>query len=254
MKRLIIILTLFTFFLNSVNAENAKNISSKEYKVVANDGFGITATLEYPKIKDKKEFSTVVLLHSLGYNSTWWESLPTDLLSSGYAVVKIDLRGHGNSVYSNNLSKVSWKNLTNKAYMKYPDDVITVIDYIKNENKRVFFDNWAIIGSDIGAATSILVANQIDYKPKTIVMLSPIVKAKGLYVPVKLAELNNIDILSITGGTDINGLEANEYLKKFAQSTYVEYTSESKSTGMLLLKHDKALPKFILSWISQYLK
>ncbi len=254
MKRLIIILTLFALFLNSVNAEKAKNISSKEYKVVSNDGFGITATLEYPKIKEKKEFQTVVLLHSLGYNSEWWESVPTDLLDSGYAVVKIDLRGHGKSVYSNNLNKVSWKNMTNKAYMKYPDDVINVIDYIKNENKRVFFNNWAIIGSDIGAATSILVANKIPYKPKTIVMLSPIVKAKGLYVPVKLAELNNIDIVSITGKTDVNGIKSNEYLKKFAQSTYAEYTSESQSTGMLLLKQDKTLSKFILSWIAQYLK
>jgi len=254
MKRLIIIiLTLFIFFLNSVYAENVKKVS-KEYKVVASDGFGITAILEYPKIKEKKEFSTVVLLHSLGYSSDWWETLPADLLNNGYAVLKIDLRGHGKSIYSNNLSKVSWKNMTNRAYAKYPEDVLSVIDYVKNENKRVFFDNWAMVGSDIGAATSVLVANQISYKPKTIVMLSPIVNAKSLFIPVKLAELNNIDILSIVGVTDINGMEASEYLKKFAQSTYAEYISESKSTGMLLLKHDKSLSKVITSWIVQYLK
>lgn len=253
MKRLIIILTFFSLFLNCVHAAGVKSVK-KDYKVVANDGFAITATLEYPKIKEKTEFGTVVLLHSLGYSSDWWESLPSDLLNNGYAVLKIDLRGHGNSVYSNNLNKVSWKNLTNKAYSKYPDDVITMIDYVKNENKRIFFRNWAIIGSDVGAGTAVIVANEIKYKPKTIVMMSPIVKAKGLYIPVKLAELNNIDILSIVGGTDINGMEANEYLKKFAQSTYAEYTSESKSTGMLLLKHDKTLSNVITSWVVQYLK
>ena len=253
MKKLIIILSLFTIFLNCVSAATVKTVS-KDYKVVTSDGFGMTATLEYPKIKEKSEFATVVLLHSIGYSSQWWEKLPSDLLDNGYAVLKIDLRGHGNSIYTNNLNRVSWANLTNKAFTKYPDDVITMIDYVKSENKRVFFNNWAIVGSDIGAGTAIYVANQIQYKPKTIVMLSPIVKAKGLYVPVKLAELNNIDILSITGATDINGVAANEYLKKFAQSTFAEYTSESKSTGMILLKHDKTLSKVITSWIVQYLK
>jgi hypothetical protein len=94
---------------------------------------------------------------------------------------------------------------------------------------------------------------QIPNKPKTIVMMSPVVKAKGLYIPVKLAEINNVDILSITGKKDIGSERANQYLKKFAQSTYVEYTSEANSTGMLMLKNDDTLSNVITSWISQYL-
>ena len=253
MKRLIIILTLVISFLNNCSAEAAKNVT-KDYKVVTNDGFSINAVLQYPKIKDKNNYSTVVLLHSLGYSSEWWENLPNELLNNGYAVLLIDLRGHGKSIYNSKLIKTSWMNLKNNAYKKYPNDVLTVIDYVKKENKRIFFDNWAIVGADIGAATGILTANAINYKPATIVMLSPVVETKSLYVPVKLAELNNIDILAIVGKKDINGVKTNKYLEKFAQSAYAVYTSDSLLTGMLMLKSDKSLDNVITAWIKQYLK
>ena len=76
MKRTIfIILTLFLFFINT-SVEAAPAVTKKEMKVVAKDGFNISATLTYPKNKTQKEFQTVVLLHSLGYNSQWWGDLP----------------------------------------------------------------------------------------------------------------------------------------------------------------------------------
>ncbi len=253
MKKLIIYsLTLFLLLLNTVSA--AEKFVTSDYKVQTEDGFSICATLKYPKVKNKKEFSTVVLLHSLGYNSDWWEDLPQSLLNEGYAVVTIDLRGHGKSIYNSKLNRTSWKALTNKAFKKYPDDVITVLNYIKTENRRHFFDNWGFVGSDIGAATSVLVANKIEYKPKTIVMLSPVVNAKGLYTPVAVAELNNIDILSISGTTDYEGENSQEYLKKFAQSTFMTYISESKSNGTLILKNDKSVTPLIVKWFESYLK
>ena len=51
-------------------------------KAVAKDGFNISATLTYPRIKNQKEYSTVVLLHSLGYNSQWWGDLPRRIARS----------------------------------------------------------------------------------------------------------------------------------------------------------------------------
>ena len=253
MKRFIIILTFFVIFLNCGNVFGA-NYATKDYKVITQDKFTICATLSYPKAKEITDFPTVVLLHSIGYNSEWWGDLPNDLLERGYAVLTIDLRGHGKSVYNAKLVRTSWSSLTNKAYAKYPDDVITVINYVKKENKRTFFNNWAIVGADIGASTAVLAANKIEYKPQTIVMLSPVVNTKGLYIPVKLAELDNIDILSITGKSDYFGKKADKYLKKFAQSTYAEFASSSATTGMIMIKHDEILSKVICAWIDEYIK
>ena len=251
MKRIILILTFFLLFLNPVLAAS---VVKKDISVQSVDGFSIKAVLEYPKVKKQKEFPTVVLLHSLGYSSEWWETLPKELLDSGYAVLRIDLRGHGRSVYNSKLVRTSWKSMTNSAYAKYPDDVVKVIDYVKSENtKKIFFNNYAIVGADIGASTAVLAADKISYKPKTIVMLSPVVKTKGLFIPVKMANLSNIDILAISGTDDVSGAESAEYLKKFAQAAFMTYTSEAKSTGMIMLKNDTSLAKIITSWIKEYL-
>ena len=255
MRRIVLyILAFFLLFINST-AFAAQNITKKELKVVASDGFNIKATLTYPKIKTQKEFATVVLLHSLGYNSQWWDSLPKELLDKGYAVLSIDLRGHGGSIYNSKLSKTSWKSMKNSAFAKYPTDIISVINAVKEENtRRIFFDNWAIVGSDIGASAGVIAADKINTaKPKTIVMISPVTKTKGLYIPVNIAHLDNTDFLSITGTDDIASKEAETYLSRFAQAEFIGFTSESKTTGMLMLKNDPELNKMIAEWVFEYL-
>ena len=255
MKRFIItfILTLFLLLINT-SVESAQNIVKKEVKAVSIDGFNIEATFLYPKVKNKKEFATVVLLHSLGYNSQWWENLPNELLDKGYAVLAIDLRGHGKSIYNSRLIKNSWKNLKNSAYSKYPDDIIAIINKVKEENnKKIFFDNWALIGADIGASAGILAADKMNLYPKTVIMISPVVKSKGLYIPVSIAHLNDVDFLSITGTDDKSSKEAETYLSKFAQNEFMKYTSDSKTTGIMMLKNDPPLTKIITEWVSTYL-
>ena len=254
MKRIaLFILTLFLILINT-QVYAASNIMQKDYRVVAKDKFNIKATLTYPKVKGQKEFSTVLLLHSLGYNSQWWDNLPSDLLAKGYAVLTIDLRGHGDSVYNSRLAKTSWKNMRNSAYAKYPEDIISVVEHVKEENTKLeFFKNWALVGADIGASAGVLASDKLEVRPKTIIMISPVVETKGLYIPVSIAHLDGVDFLSISGTDDTDSKEAQAYLKKFAQNDFAEFTSESKSTGMLILKNDPALSKLIAEWVFNYL-
>lgn len=253
MKRFtLVILALFFIFIN-IHLCMAESYTKKELSVVATDGFNLKAKLTYPKIKGKKEYKTVVLLHSLGTNSEWWGELPNELLKNGYAVLTIDMRGHGKSVYNSKLSVISWKNLTNNAYKKYPDDVQSVIKYINDEFPKMhFFNEWAVIGSDIGGSAGVIAASKLEKNPKVIVLLSPVVQTKGLYIPVSMAELNGVDFLSISSGDDNASLEAEKYLKRFAQNGFTVYTSPSKSSGMVLLKNDPDIIPFITEWINQY--
>lgn len=253
MKRFILyILTLFLFFTNT--QVFAANFVKKEIKVQSVDKFNIVGTLSYPKLKGQKEFKTVILLHSLGYDSFWWENLPQDLLDNGYAVLTIDLRGHGKSVYNSKLVKMSWKDMRPSAYQKMPEDVLEVINFIKEESpKRSFFKNYVIVGADIGSSVGILVADKMNEKPATIVMLSPVVNVKGLYIPVKMAQLNDTDFLSILGINELTSQKDSKYLKRFAQANYTEYVSKSNSTGMMLLKNDEDISKIIVRWVNQYL-
>ena len=253
MKRILFILTLFFILINTSFA--ASPYVSKDFSIQMSDGFVINGTLQYPNVKGQKEYSTVILLHSLGYNSSWWGSLPKDLLDSGLAVVTVDMRGHGKSIYNGKLVRTSWTGLTNSAFAKYPDDMLKVIEYIKTENpKKTFFDNYAFVGADIGASTAVIASSKLNPEPKTIVLLSPVVKSKSLCIPVKLANLDNVDILSISGAEDKSSKMAEAYLKRFAQNEFSTYESEAHSTGMLMLKNDDKLSLIITKWICQYLK
>ena len=249
------VILLICFVINfNLSLFAASTTIKKDISTKASDGFQIKANLEYPKVKGKKNFSTVVLLHSIGYDSDWWGDLPSKLLADGYAVLKIDLRGHGASVYNSKLVRTSWKNFTNSAFTKYPDDFIKVLEEVKAENsKKVFFDNWAIVGADIGANTAVLAAEKVSYKPKTIVMLSPTVDIKGMYIPIKLANLDHTDFLCISGDGDSASYNAQVYLKRFAQSNFKTYLSDSKSSGMLLIKNDNTVSTIITKWIEEYL-
>ena len=249
----LIILALFLIFIN-LSAEAAVSTVKREIQAEAKDGFNIKATLSYPKVKNQRSYSTVVLLHSLGYNSQWWESLPKELMDKGFAVLTVDLRGHGESVYNSRLAKVSWKSLKNTGYAKYPDDVLSVINKIGEDYPKMkFFNDWAIVGADIGASTGVIVADEMKIRPKTIIMISPVVKTKSLYIPVNVAHLDNVDFLSISGTDDDDSMQAANYLKKFAQADFTTFTSESKTTGMLMLKNDPDLSKMITEWINEYL-
>ena len=254
MKRFTLFILALFFILINTSVCFGESYTKKNLSVVASDGFNLKATLTYPKIKNKKDFQTVVLLHSHGTNSGWWGDLPKSLLENGYAVLAIDLRGHGASVYNAKLSKVSWKSLTNNAYKKYPDDIIQVIKYIGDEYHRMtFFNDWAIVGSDIGGSAGVIAADRMDSKPKTIVLLSPVVQTRGLYIPVSIAQLDNVDFLSISSSDDAAALEAEKYLRKFAQKEFSVYTSEAKHSGMVLIKNDPEIVPFITEWIKQYL-
>ena len=255
MKRFTVVILALFFIITNTLCSFAAGYTKKNLSVTAKDGFSLKAILTYPKEKGRRYYKTVVLLHSHGTNSTWWGDLPDKLLENDYAVLTIDLRGHGLSVYNSALKKVSWKSLTNNAYKKYPDDVVQIINYIGEEFPRMkFFDEWAIIGSDIGASTGVIAADKLDFKPKTIVLLSPVVQTRGLYIPVSVAQLSNVDFLSIASAEDTAASEAQNYLKKFAQNEFSIYTSPSKTSGMVLLKNDPEIIPFILEWVNQYLK
>ena len=129
---------------------------------------------------------------------------------------------------------LSWKNLKNTGFAKYPADVIAIIEEIKKENtSKQFFNKWAIIGADIGASTGIIAADKLgSVYPDVIVMISPVIETRGLYIPVSIAHLETTDFLAISGTDDTDSVAASDYLKKFAQNQFITYTSESKSTGI----------------------
>lgn len=250
-KILIFILVIFVFASNSQFAL-CKTIK-KEIEVQTKDARIIKATISYVKIEGLNKYPTVVLLHSLGYSSDEWGNLINDLNNAGYAVIAMDLRGHGKSVLDAKFHKKAWEYFTTKTYQKFPSDVILLINEAQKQSKKVNLNNMAIVGADIGANTAVLVAKDLKKKPKTLVLISPTVTFKGLYIPIALAEMGGIPVLTMVSKKDRYCLQQQQELAKFAQGGFYAQNYPYGGMGMLMVKVNPSMSQDITKWIMKYL-
>lgn len=249
-KILILVLTIFVF--TSTNAF-CKTIN-KEIEVETKDARIIKATLSYNKIENKQKYPTVVLLHSLGYSSTNWGNLIPDLTNAGYAVIAIDFRGHGKSVYDTSFKMKSWSYFTDKTYQKFPGDVLLILNQAQKQSKKLAMDNLAIVGADIGANTAVLVSKNLKKKPKTLVLISVTTNFKSLYIPITLACIGKIPILSIASQQDKYSIQEQASLAKFSQGGFYAQNYPKGGMGMMMMQSNPSMSKDITSWIKRYLK
>lgn len=249
-KILIFVLTIFVFT-GTVQRAYCKVIK-KDIEAQTKDNRVIRATLSYVKIDGVKKYPTVVLLHSLGYSSDDWGNLIPDLNNAGYAVLAIDLRGHGKSVYESGLNKKSWMYFKLKTFQKYPSDVITVLNEAQKQSKKVSLDNMAIVGADIGANTAILVSKELKKKPKALVLISVTKSFKGLYVPIAIAEMGPIPILSMASKKDRYCMREQLDLSRYSQGGFYAEDYPDGGMGMLMIKVNPTMSQDIVKWLLKY--
>ena len=251
-KLFLFALTVLVFTLTVPNAYCAT--IKKEIQVQTKDLRVIKATLSYVKIDNVKKYPTVVLLHSLGYSSENWGDLINLLNNAGYAVIAVDFRGHGKSIYDSTLRRKTWIYFTPKAYLKFSSDVEAILDQAQKDSKKVSLNNLAIVGADIGANTAVLVAKDLKYKPKTLVLISPTTSFKGLYIPIALAQMGQVPILTIASQKDGYSLQEQKSLSKFAQGGYYARNYPQGGMGMLMIKSNPSMTVDITKWILKYLR
>ena len=107
-KRILAILLVLVLItpMSSYAAAKKKKVSYVNLTYETDDNFVIKSKLYYPNQK-AAVYPVVVFLHSIGYSSEYWGNITQDFLKSGIAVLAIDLRGHGQSVYdSENILKI----------------------------------------------------------------------------------------------------------------------------------------------------
>ncbi|MCQ2789745.1 MAG: alpha/beta hydrolase [bacterium] len=248
---LLILICAITIFANTATAD-AKPVT-KQVEVLTKDNRFIKAKITYEKIAGLEKYSTVILLHSIGYDSSYWLNLVPELNAAGYAVIAVDLRGHGQSVYSSTFHKKSWTYFTNDDYAKMPNDVMDILAQVQKSNKNINLNATAIVGADIGANIAVMVADKMKVKPKTLVLISPTRKFKGLYIPITLTNIT-MPILSMASQQDRYCLKEQKELAKFSQGGFYAQNYPNGGMGMLMIKVNAGMTQDIVKWVMKYLK
>lgn len=255
-KLLILIITLLLLaptFSFAAESPKKKKVGFVSITYESKDSFVIKSKLFYP-LSEQKVYPMVVMLHSIGYSSEYWGSLTQQFTNNGIAVLQIDMRGHGQSIYDSNFKIRSWQYYTERNYAKYPDDVYEILKYIAMSYKNISTTKYAILGADIGANTAILAAEKMPNKPSCLALISPTREYKGLYTPIAMTNLGSMPLLSIVSSKDNYSVQESDVLKKFAQGTFEVKKYPAGGMGMLMLKVNPTMGKDIVDWVSKYLK
>ena len=112
----------------------------------------------------------VLLLHGFGENRAAWDSLKKQLLDHGWAVMALDLRGHGESKSKNGSpiqASAGWRTDPNEL----PQDLDPALDWLKAQ-RRLDNRKIVVIGSDSGANLALIASGRFP-EVRTVIAINP---------------------------------------------------------------------------------
>lgn len=206
--------------------------------IEAADGLQIEATYAYPG--GVAPFPGVILLHMLGSNRTAWDDvgLTTQLLQNGYAILNVDMRGHGATG-----GTADW--------LLAEDDMQRLWDYFVSRDE-VNGEKTAIIGASIGANMSLITAVN---KPSihTAILLSPGLNYRGVTTDDAIVDYGNRPILIVASEEDSYAADSSRTLYEAAAGPAELQLYNGAGHGTSMFSQEAGLPDRILDWLRQHL-
>lgn len=115
----------------------------------------------------------VLLLHGYGEDRKVWESLKTQFVAQGWAVLALDLRGHGESKIKNQrpiTASPEWRSSTHD----FAQDIDPALDWLKQQ-PRLDSKKIVIVGYDIGANLALVSSGKFG-EVRSVVAIKPVLK------------------------------------------------------------------------------
>jgi len=112
----------------------------------------------------------VLLLHGFGEDRSAWKDFSKDLLNRGWAVMALDLRGHGESRSKNQqplTASPDWR----ANLHEFPVDLDPALDWLKSR-PRVDNRKIVVIGYDVGANLALIASGRFQ-EVRTAVAIKP---------------------------------------------------------------------------------
>jgi pimeloyl-ACP methyl ester carboxylesterase len=211
----------------------------------------------------KHRYPLVLLLHGLGGSQKEWATAIPAMVQEGYAVLAVDLRGHGTSTKRrasddpNDPDAMAWRYLPTDQWQLLPQDIaqiLTAFAYPKlhpNETAPQVLESPAVlIGAGLGANVSLIVAaSRQPNKVKAVVALSPLLSVKGLEPALGVLTLK-APVFFAASQADPDSYEATQKLFKLTQSQpKVLRVYKPIGSGEALLTSNPVLLPTILAWL-----
>src|SRR5262245_53596027 len=156
---------LFNFELGGPNAgasqRSSDSFSKRSIELQTADGVKIAADWYRSSLKAIQKSPAVLLLHGFGENRGVWEGFIADhLLKNKWAVLNVDLRGHGQSLWKSGErlgANATWLTDANQ----FPLDLDAAVNWLRSQ-EEVDPNRIGVIGADTGANLAYLASGKFE--------------------------------------------------------------------------------------------
>ncbi len=209
----------------------------QEIQIEVSDGLSISGT--FHPASAEPPWPGVLLMHMLSGNRGQWDGLSPRPNSGGYAVLAIDLRGHGATG-----GEMDWG--------KARDDILQVLDYFNNL-PYINPERVALVGASIGANLSLVsAANRPGIA--AVALLSPGLDYRGVTTPDSLAAYGERPLFLAASEEDGYAADSTRSLAENASGEVELMVFDGAGHGTQMLEGEPGLAAAMINWLDRFLK
>ncbi|MDH4378491.1 MAG: alpha/beta fold hydrolase [Vampirovibrionales bacterium] len=195
-----------------------------------------------------QRYPLVILLHGLNGGRYDWAALPFRLVRHGYAVLALDLRGHGGSI----LKGKDWRQFGPDDWKAMPTDLAGILRTLaaKGIDGQLQVDGQRVVlvGAGLGANVAVISASQKPATVKSIVMLSPTVEYKGLNT-IQPAYRIQVPSLLVASQSDASAYESSQILYRLLSGKKTIQLYKNLGYGSDMIRFYPEMQDAIVAWI-----
>lgn len=217
----------------------------KRHVFITDDNVRLMSDIYIPE--GKGQHPAVILLHMLGQSRRDYQPLIAPLLAKGFAVVNLDMRGHGQSTALGS-STISYKQFKDEDWAKLPGDTQKVVKNL-HTIREIDGTKLAIVGASIGANAALIAADG-DEVVKALILLSPGLDFHKLKPAEHMSRIRR-PVLIIAAKDDPYSADSAKKLCQLAPATCRTNILPSGGHGTAMLVSHPELNAQIADWLQK---
>jgi pimeloyl-ACP methyl ester carboxylesterase len=256
----ILVLTIVVIFLFSLSNANLpirivyaedgnQGLVGERVTFTSNDGVLLVGSYFTPQSGINNSTPSVILLNMIGRDRSTWNEFAQDLSHRGYAVLSVDLRGHGESIRKNN-STISYQSFVPNDFKNMTLDVKAAKEFLIGEKNANPY-KVSIIGASIGANIALNYAAS-DHSIKSVILLSPGLDYMGVTTLAPITQYKNPIYIAAAEGDSQSANDSRTLCQKITCHENIRIFEKTDSHGTDMLSNDATglkLRDVIFSWL-----
>jgi pimeloyl-ACP methyl ester carboxylesterase len=250
----VIILSALSYNITLINLaygdqEPNKKQSGERVIFTSDDGVSLVGSYYKPSIGINNSTPSVILLHMLGSDRGTWDNFAQKLSQNGYAVLSVDLRGHGESIKQAN-STISYQSFMPRNFKNMTLDVKAAKKYLAEE-RDANPNQISIIGASIGANLALNYAAS-DQSIKSVILLSPGLNYRGISTLDSIMKYKNPTYIVAAEKDSESAKDSKILCEKITCAENLRIFENSNDHGTDILSNKmlgSELQDIILSWL-----